>query len=309
MSKLKIQLSSYEDIFETDESREDLNREKVMDLQLSELHSFTSHPFKVIHDDELKKLIDSIKDFGVLSPAIARPKADGGYELISGHRRKAACELLGMEKLPVIVRDLTDDEAVIIMIDSNIQRENLLPSEKGFAYKMKLEAMKKQPGRPSKENVSQVGTHLRSDAILAEQAGNSRNQIARYIRLTELIPQILKMVDDKAIAFNPAVEISYLTVAEQQLLHETMQNEQATPSLSQARLMKNLSSEKKLIGTEILHILTEEKGNQKENIILQKDTFAKFFPKNYTNNQITETIQKLIVDWHRKQQNKNSQER
>jgi len=304
-----IKLTQYDELFLDDEGREDAKREKVMDLPLTELIPFNGHPFRVAHDDELTKLIQSIKDYGVLTPLMARPKTEDGYELISGHRRKAACEALGMDKLPVIVREMTDDEAVIIMIDSNIQRENLLPSEKAFGYKMKLEAMKRQAGRPSKENSSQVGTHLRSDTILAGQTGDSRNQIARYIRLTELIQPILKMVDDKKIAFNPAVEISYLGKDEQRQLYATMQSEMSTPSLSQAQQMKKLSAEKKLTDAQIFHILTEEKGNQKEQLRFAKDSFKRYFPKDYTEKQMEDTIKKLLSEWQRKEKRKQDQER
>jgi len=303
-----IKLKSYEDLFETDQSREDLLREKIMDIPLNELSDFRDHPFKVTNDEGFKNLMESIKDFGVLSPAIARPKLDGGYELISGHRRKAACEYLGIEKLPVIVRDMTDDQAVIIMVDSNIQRENLLPSEKAYAYKMKLAALKHQ-GKRNDITSSQVGTKLRSDEIIAEQSSDSRNQIQRYIRLTELIPQILQMVDEKKMAFNPAVEISFLTKPEQQFLLDAMKREQSTPSLSQAKQMKILSTEKKLANDEIDHIISEEKGNQKGHCLFGKDTFAKYFPESYTEKQMAEVMEKLLSDWKQKQKIRREQER
>jgi ParB family chromosome partitioning protein len=280
-----------------------------MDLPLNELSDFRDHPFKVANDEGFKNLMESIKDFGVLSPAIARPKLTGGYELISGHRRKAACELLGMEKLPVIVRDMTDDQATIIMVDSNIQRENLLPSEKAFAYKIKLEALKRQAGRPSKENVCQVGTKSRSDVELAENSNESARTIQRYIRLTELIPQILQMVDERKIAFNPAVEISFLTIPEQQFLLDAMKREQSTPSLSQAKQMKILSTEKKLTNDEIDHIITEEKGNQKGHCLFGKDTFAKYFPESYTEKQMADVMEKLLSDWNQRQKSRREQER
>jgi ParB family chromosome partitioning protein len=307
----KIELSPLDELFLNDEGREDANREKVMDLPLIELSPFNGHPFRVAHDEELNRLTQSIKDYSVLSPAIARPKTDGGYELISGHRRKAACEALGMDKLPVLVRDMTDDEAVIIMVDSNIQRENLLPSEKAFAYKMKLEALNRQLGRP-KENRGQVGHNysgVKSRDIVADNTNESARQIQRYIRLTELIQPILKMVDDKKIAFNPAVEISYPTEEEQRQLHNTMQSELSTPSISQAQRMKKLSADKKLTDAQIFHILTEEKGNQKEQIHFSKDSFKRYFPKNFTEKQMEDTIKKLLFEWQRKEQRKQDQER
>jgi ParB family chromosome partitioning protein len=299
-----IKLTQYDELFLNDEGREDAKREKVMDLPLSELTPFKGHPFRVAHDEELTKLIQSIKDYGVLTPLTARPKTEGGYELISGHRRKAACEVLGMDKLPVLVREMTDDEAVILMIDSNIQRENLLPSEKAFAYKMKLEALKHQG-----INSCQVGTKSRSDIELAENANESARTIQRFIRLTELIQPILKMVDDKKIAFNPAVEISYLTEDEQRQLYATIQSELSTPSLSQAQRMKQLSAEKKLTDAQIFHILTEEKGNQKEQIRFAKDRFKRYFPKKFTEKQMEDTIKKLLSEWQRNLQRKQDQER
>ena len=236
-----LSLTSYDDLFSTDTFRADADREGIMDVPLSELYPFRDHPFKVKDDDKMQETAESIREYGVLVPALARPRAGGGYELISGHRRKRGCELAGLTTMPVIVRELDDDAAVIVMVDSNIQRESLLPSERAFAYKMKLEAMKRQAGRPSKENLSQLGTQKRSDQLMAEQIGESRNQVHRYIRLTHLIPEILDMVDNKRIALNPAVELSYLTPAEQELLVVTMDSEQATPSLSQAQRLKRFS--------------------------------------------------------------------
>ena len=254
-----LSLTSYDDLFATDESRADADREKVMEIPLSELFPFKDHPFKVRDDDKMADTAESIREYGVLVPALARPRNGGGYELISGHRRKRGCELAGLETMPVIVRDMDDDAAVIVMVDSNIQRESLLPSERAFAYKMKLDAMKRQAGRPSKENVSQVGTHKRSDQLMAEQIGESRNQIQRFIRLTNLIPEILDMVDNKKIALNPAVELSYLSPAEQEMLVVTMDSEQATPSLSQAQRLKRFSQDGKLTEESMLAIMSEEK--------------------------------------------------
>ena len=238
-SAKKVELASVDDLFSTEESRADAQREKVVEIPLSELHPFKGHPFKVKDDEAMMETADSIKQYGVLVPAIARPDPEGGYELVTGHRRHRASELAEKETMPVIVRDLDDDAATIIMVDSNLQRESLLPSERAFAYKMKLDAMKRQAGRPSKENVSRVGTQKRSDQLLAEQVGQSRNQIQRYIRLTELIPELMDMVDEKKIALNPAYELSFLKKEEQVDLLDAMDSEQATPSLSQAQRLKN----------------------------------------------------------------------
>lgn len=255
-----IKLTSVDELFSTEESRTDSQREKVLEIPLSEISDFPNHPFKVKADEAMLEMADSVKQYGVLVPALVRPKPDGGYEMVAGHRRKKASELAGKETMPCIVRELDDDEATIIMVDSNLQRESILPSEKAFAYKMKLEAMKRQAGRPSKENSTQVGQDLRgkySVEILGEQVGESRNQIQRYIRLTELIPPILEMVDEKRIAFNPAVEISYLAEKEQQDLYNTIQSEDCTPSLAQAQRMKKLSQDGKLSTDVIYSILTD----------------------------------------------------
>jgi ParB family chromosome partitioning protein len=243
---------------------------------------------------------EGVKQYGVLVPAIARPRDEGGYELVAGHRRKRACELAELSSMPVIVRNLNDDEATIIMVDSNLQRENILPSERAFAYKMKLSAMKRQAGRPSKENVSQVGTQKRSDQLLAEQVGDSRNQVQRYIRLTELIPELLSMVDEKKIAFNPAVELSYLKKEEQTDLIEAMEMEQATPSLSQAQRLKKFSAEGKLSLEVMSAIMSEEKKGEVDKVTLAGDKIKKYFPKSYTTQQMEATIIKLLEGWHKK---------
>ena len=297
-----IKLTSVDELFSTEESRADSQREKVLDIPLSEISDFPNHPFKVKADEAMLEMADSIKQYGVLVPALVRPKAEGGYEMVAGHRRKKASELAGKETIPCIVRELDDDEATIIMVDSNLQRESILPSEKAFAYKMKLEAMKRQAGRPSKENMSQVGTQKRSDQILAEQSGDSRNQIQRYIRLTELIPPILEMVDEKRIAFNPAVEISYLAEKEQQDLYTTMQSEDCTPSLAQAQRMKKLSQDGRLSVDVIFSILTEEKPNQKEKFQIRRERIDRFFPKNFTEKQKEDLIVQLLESWYKKRQ-------
>lgn len=299
-SAKNINLTSVDDLFSTEESRTDANREKVMEIPLTELFPFKDHPFKVIDNEAMFDTAESIKQYGVLVPAIARPRDEGGYELVAGHRRHRASELAELENMPVIVRNLDDDAATIIMVDSNLQRENILPSERAFAYKMKLSAMKRQAGRPSKENVSQVGTQKRSDQILAEQTGESRNQIQRYIRLTELIPKLLTMVDEKKIAFNPAVELSYLKKDEQQNLLEAMDMEQATPSLSQAQRLKKFSAEGKCTLEAMCAIMSEEKKGELDKITLTGDKIKKYFPKSYTPQQMEATIIKLLEGWHKK---------
>jgi ParB family chromosome partitioning protein len=291
-------------LFSTEESRADSQREKVLDIPLSEISDFPNHPFKVKADEAMLEMAESVKQYGVLVPGLVRPKPDGGYEMIAGHRRKKASELAGKETMPCIVRELDDDEATIIMVDSNLQRESILPSEKAFAYKMKLEAMKRQAGRPSK-NSAQVGSNSfgkESREILAEQAGESRNQISRYIRLTYLLPSILEMVDEKQIAFNPAVEISYLAEKEQQDLYNTMQSEDCTPSLAQAQRMKKLSQDGRLSVDVIFSILTEEKPNQKEKFQIRRERIDRFFPKNFTEKQKEDLIVQLLESWYRKRQ-------
>lgn len=301
-SARNIELKSVDDLFATEESRADAQREKVQEIPLGELHPFRNHPFKVKDDAAMQDTVDSVREYGVLVPAIARPDPDGGYELIAGHRRHHASELAGKETMPVIVRDLDDDAATIIMVDSNLQREELLPSERAFAYKMKLEAMKRQAGRPSRENVSQVGTQKRSDQIMAEQVGESRNQIQRFIRLTELIPTLLDMVDERKIALNPAVELSYLKKEEQTLLLEAMDSEQATPSLSQAQRLKKFSQQKMLSLDVMRAVMSEEKKTDLDRVTLKNETLRRYFPKSYTPKQMEDTIIKLLEGWYKKRQ-------
>ncbi|TCX48905.1 ParB/RepB/Spo0J family partition protein [Dehalobacter sp. 14DCB1] len=300
-----IKLTSVDELFSTEESRADSQREKVLEIPLSEISNFPNHPFKVKADEAMLEMADSVKQYGVLVPGLVRPKPDGGYEMVAGHRRKKASELAGKETMPCIVRELDDDAATIIMVDSNLQRESILASEKAFAYKMKLEAMKRQAGRPSKENSTQVGQDLKgkySVEILGEQVGESRNQIQRYIRLTELMPSLLEMVDEKQIAFNPAVEISYLAEKEQQDLYNTMQSEDCTPSLAQAQRMKKLSQDGRLSVDVIFSILTEEKPNQKEKFNIQRERIDRFFPKNFTEKQKEDLIVQLLESWCKKRQ-------
>ena len=299
-SAKKMQLAPLDDLFSTQASRDEAQREKVQEIPLEELHPFAHHPFKVLDDDRMKDTADSIREYGVLVPAIARPRPDGGYELIAGHRRKRGCELAGLKTMPVIVRELDDDAAIIMMIDSNIQRENILPSERAFAYQMKLEALKRQAGRPSKENVSQLGTQKRSDQIMAEKLGESRNQIQRFIRLTNLIPTLLDMVDSKKIAFNPAVALSYLNQDEQAKLVDTMESEQATPSLSQAQRLKKFSQEGKLTEESMLAIMSEEKKPEVGKVTLGTDTLRKYFPTNWTPKQMEDQIMKLLNNWYQR---------
>ncbi len=309
-SAKKVELASADDLFSTEESRQDATLERVQQIALSELYPFPDHPFSIRDDDSMKETVESVKEYGILTPAIARPRADGGYELLSGHRRKRACELAGLDTMPVIVRDLDMDTAIIFMVDSNIQRENILPSEKAKAYKMKMDAIRRKAGRPSKENCAQVEHNFsgkKSIEIVAEQAGESRAQVQRYIRLTELSPPLQQMVDDKKIAMTPAVEISYLKPEEQELLVETISSEQATPSLSQAQRMKKLSQSGELNEDTMLNIMSEEKKPEVDKIVLTTNTLRKYFPRSYTPRQMENTILKLLEAWTKKRQR--SQER
>ena len=303
-SAKKVELASVDDLFSTEESRADAQREKVLEIPLSELHPFKDHPFKVKDDEAMIETADSIRQYGVLVPAIGRPDPNGGYELVAGHRRHRASELAGKDTMPVIVRDLDDDQATIIMVDSNLQRESLLPSERAFAYKMKLEAMRHQGERMDLTS-AQVGRKLagkESREILAEQVGQSRNQISRYIRLTELIPELLDMVDEKKIAFNPAYELSFLKKEEQVDLLDAMDSEQATPSLSQAQRLKKYSQEGHLTLDMMRVIMGEEKKSDLDKITFTSDTLRKYFPRSYTPQRMQETIIKLLEQWQRKRQ-------
>ncbi|CAM3464636.1 ParB/RepB/Spo0J family partition protein [Marinicrinis lubricantis] len=296
-----IKLTTVDDLFSTEESRADEQREKVMEIPLSEISDFHGHPFKVKADEAMLEMADSVKQYGVLVPGLVRLKADGGYEMVAGHRRKKASELAGRETMPCIVRELDDDQAIIIMVDSNLQRENISPSEKAFAYKMKLEAMNRQGQRTDLTSRQVVGK-LESADIIGREVGESGRQIQRYIRLTELTPSILEMVDNKQIAFNPAVEISYLAEEEQQALYETMQSEDCTPSLAQAQRMKKLSQDGRLNVDVIFSILTEEKPNQKEKIAIQRERIDRFFPREFTQKQKEDLIVQLLENWYKKRQ-------
>ena len=303
-SAKKIELASVDDLFSTEEGRQDAKLEKIQELPLSELHPFKNHPFKVKDDEAMMETADSIKQYGVLVPAIARPDPEGGYELVAGHRRHRASELAEKETMPVIVRDLDDDAATIIMVDSNLQRESLLPSERAFAYKMKLDAMKHQ-GERVDLTCSQVGNKLegkKSSEVLAEQVGQSKNQIFRYIRLTELIPELMDMVDEKKIALNPAYELSFLKKDEQVDLLDAMDSEQATPSLSQAQRLKKYSQEGYLTLDMMRVIMGEEKKSDLDRVTFTSDTLRKYFPKSYTPQRMQETIIKLLEAWQKKRQ-------
>lgn len=300
-----ISLSSYDDIFETDESRADSQLEKVQKIPISELVPFKNHPFKVVDDEAMLRTTESIAQFGVLTPLIARPLEDGGYEIISGHRRAHAAEAAGLTEVPVIVRDMDDDAATVLMVDSNLQREQILPSERAFAYKMKMEAIKHQGERTDLQGgttLSQVETKLRSDEIMGDEMGQSRAQIQRFIRLTNLIPELLDMVDQKQISFNPAVELSYLTPEEQQLVIEAMDFTQAAPSLSQAQRLKKLSQEGGCTLEAMQDILGEVKKGDLERVAFKSEQLRKYFPKSYSPKQMQDTIIKLLEQWQKKRQ-------
>lgn len=296
-SDFTLQMNSLDELFSSQEERDDAKLERVKEIPLTELHPFKDHPFKIQNDDETKRLIESIQKFGTLTPALARPLPEGGYELISGHRRLAACQVLGIETMPVIVRDMSDDEAVIAMVDANLQREHILPSEKAFAYKMKLDAIKHQ-GKAS----VQVAEKLLSVEKVAEDAGESKDQVRRYIRLTYLIPELLSMVDENKIAFNPAVEISYLEQSEQRVLLNAMELNDCTPSHAQSIRLKKLSQEGVLQDQTIYDTLAEQKPNQQEQYKFKREDIRKYFPKDYTDKQICDIVIKLLEQWQRRRE-------
>ena len=305
-SARNVKLASVDDLFTTEENRQEIQaeakREKVQMLPLAELHPFRNHPFKVKDDEAMANTVDSVRQYGVLVPAIARPLESGGYELVSGHRRHRASELAGLTEMPVIVRDLDDDAATIIMVDSNLQRETLLPSERAFAYKMKLEAIKHQ-GLRSDLTSGQLGQKFRCSAeLVANQAGDSYKQVQRFIRLTALIPDLLNLVDEKKVAFNPAVELSYLKTEEQVLLLDAMESEQTTPSLSQAQRLKKFSQEGKLSVDVMRAIMSEEKKPEMDKVIFTSARLRQYFPKSYTPQQMENTILRLLEQWQRKRQ-------
>ena len=300
-SAKNIVLKSVDDIFQTEENRADAQRERVQEIPLDQLKPFKNHPFKVRDDQRMLDTVDSIREYGVLVPAIARPDPEGGYELISGHRRKRGCEMAGLQTMPVIIRELDDDAAVLVMVDSNIQREELLPSERAFAYKMKLEALKHQGAR-SDLTSTQVAQKLSVQKV-GDDAGVSKDQVRRFIRLTELISELLDMVDERKLAFNPAVEVSYLKQDEQRMLLEAMDAEQTTPSLSQAQRLKKFSQEGRLTEEAMSAIMSEEKKSEMDKVTLRSDTLHKYFPKSYTPKQMEQTIIRLLDVWKRRQKN------
>lgn len=301
-SAKNIVLKSVDDIFQTEENRADAQRERVQEIPLDQLKPFKNHPFKVRDDQRMLDTVDSIREYGVLVPAIARPDPEGGYELISGHRRKRGCEMAGLQTMPVIIRNLDDDAAVLVMVDSNIQREELLPSERAFAYKMKLEALKHQGARTDRTSGQVVQKLKLSVEIVAEQAGENYKQVQRYIRLTELISELLDMVDERKLAFNPAVEVSYLKRDEQRMLLEAMDAEQTTPSLSQAQRLKKFSQEGRLTEEAMSAIMSEEKKSDMDKVTLRSDTLRRYFPKSYTPKQMEQTIIKLLDVWQKQRQ-------
>ena len=296
-SDFTLQMNSLDELFSSQEERDDAKRERVKEIPLTELHPFKDHPFKIQNDDEMKRLMKSIQKFGTLTPALARPLPEGGYELISGHRRLAACQVLGIETMPVIIREMSDDEAVIAMVDANLQREHILPSEKAFAYKMKLEAIKHQ-GITSR----QVGEKLLSVTQVSKESDDSERQVQRYIRLTYLIPELLEMVDDGKIAFNPAVEISYLEQSEQRVLLNAMELNDCTPSHAQSIRLKKLSQEGVLQDQTIYDILAEQKPNQQEQYKFKREDIRKYFPQSYTDKQVCDTVIKLLEQWQRRRE-------
>lgn len=300
-SAKNIVLKSVDDIFQTEENRADAQRERVQEIPLDQLKPFKNHPFKVRDDQRMLDTVDSIREYGVLVPAIARPDPEGGYELISGHRRKRGCEMAGLQTMPVIIRNLDDDAAVLVMVDSNIQREELLPSERAFAYKMKLEALKHQGARSDLTSRQVVGKLEMAD-VVGQNAGESGRQVQRYIRLTELISELLDMVDERKLAFNPAVEVSYLKQDEQRMLLEAMDAEQTTPSLSQAQRLKKFSQEGRLTEEAMSAIMSEEKKSDMDKVTLRSDTLRRYFPKSYTPKQMEQTIIKLLDVWQKQRQ-------
>ena len=304
-SAKSINLTSLDDLFSTEESREEESCEKVVRIPLSELHPFPNHPFHVRDDETMQNTVDSIKEYGVLTPGIVRPREDGGYEIVAGHRRKHGSELAGLSDMPCIVREMDDDTATILMVDSNIQREDILPSERAQAYKMKAEALNRKMGRPAKENEGQAVSTFRgkkTSEIIGEQVGENYKQVERYMRLTELQPELQQMVDDKKIAMTPAVELSYLKPEEQQMLLTAIDSEQATPSLSQAQRMKKLSQAGKLNDDTMLDIMLEQKKPEKCDLTFSGDVLRKYFPRSYTPQRMQETIIKLLEAWVKKRQ-------
>ena len=306
-NSLNVSLKGADDIFSTEESRQEQQREQVQQIPIGELFPFKNHPFKVLDDESMQRTVESVEQYGVLSPLIARPRPEGGYEIISGHRRQHAAQLAGLDALPVIVRQMDDDAAVLLMVDSNLQRETILPSERAFAYKMKLEAMKHQAGRPTQDNYSQVGNNFGtlSSEEMAEELGTSKNQIFRYIRLTNLVPELLDMVDEKKIAFNPAVELSYLDESQQRDFLEAMNDTQNAPSLSQAQQLKKMAQQGEFSYEKAFDVMGQEKKSEKDTVTIKNETLRKYFPRSYTPKQMEEKIIQLLDAWQKKQQRRN----
>ena len=303
-SSLNVSLKGADDIFSTEESRQEQQREQVQQIPIGELFPFKNHPFKVLDDESMQRTVESVEQYGVLSPLIARPRPEGGYEIISGHRRQHAAQLAGLETLPVIVRNMDDDAAVLLMVDSNLQRESILPSERAFAYKMKLEALKNHGAR-SDLTSAQLGRKLETADIVGQESGDSRNQVRRFIRLTNLVPELLDMVDEKKIAFNPAVELSYLDTNQQRDFLEAMSDTQNAPSLSQAQRLKKLAQEGHFSYDVAFAVMGEEKKDELDKVVIKNDTLRKYFPRSYTPKQMEDTIIKLLEQWQRKQQRQN----
>lgn len=300
-----LALKGLDNLFSTEEKRQEEQREQVQQIPIDALHPFTNHPFKVLDDEAMTRTVESIAQYGVLAPLIARPRPDGdGYEIISGHRRQYAAKLAGLETLPVIVRNMDDDAAVLLMVDSNLQRETILPSERAFAYKMKLEALKNQGAR-SDLTSSQIGTKLRADEKVAQDLGESRNQVQRFIRLTNLIPELLDMVDEKKIAFNPAVELSYLDESQQRDFLEAMEDTQNAPSLSQAQQLKKMAQQGEFSYEKAFDVMGQEKKSEKDTVTIKNETLRKYFPRSYTPKQMEEKIIQLLDAWQKKQQRRN----
>ena len=300
---LNVSLKGADDIFSTEESRQEQQREQVQQIPIGELFPFKNHPFKVLDDESMQRTVESVEQYGVLSPLIARPRPEGGYEIISGHRRQHAAQLAGLDALPVIVRNMDDDAAVLLMVDSNLQRENILPSERAFAYKMKLEALKNQGARSDLTSV-QVAPKLSTEKI-GEEVGMSKDNVKRYIRLTNLVPELLDMVDEKKIAFNPAVELSYLDESQQRDFLEAMNDTQNAPSLSQAQRLKKLAQEGHFSYDVAFAVMGEEKKDELDKVVIKNDTLRKYFPRSFTPKQMEDTIIKLLEQWQRKQQRQN----
>ena len=302
---LNVSLKGADDIFSTEENRQEEQREQAQQIPIDELHPFTNHPFKVLDDEAMTRTVESIAQYGVLAPLIARPRPEGCYEIISGHRRQYAAKLAGLDTLPVIVRQMSDDAAVILMVDSNLQREHILPSERALAYKMKLDAMRRTSGRPSKENPRQLVGNFESADVVGKESGESGRQVQRFIRLTNLVPELLDMVDEKKISFNPAVELSYLDESQQRDFLEALNDTQNAPSLSQAQRLKKLAQEGHFSYDVAFAVMGEEKKDELDKVVIKNDTLRKYFPRSYTPKQMEDTIIKLLEQWQRKQQRQN----